>query len=124
MATVSVQDGTLFVELRRWDKILAVHGSLRIPLTHVTAASSGPAPPVPWLRKIVGTNVPGVMAAGTFFDRHGFAFYDYHAGTECLLLEIDHEFYKNAVIEIDPPQTATEAAALVAAALVKARGSP
>ena len=119
MATVSIDDGILFVELRVWDKILSVHGSLRVPLTHVKRAEAGPAPPIPWFTKLVGANIPGVKAAGTFWDTGGFAFYDYSASSECLLLELEHEFYKRAVIEIDPPQNPTDCAMLINTALAQ-----
>ncbi len=97
-----------------------MHGSLHVPLAHVTAAASGPAPNVPWFSKLIGTNMPGVIAAGTFFDDGGWAFYDYRAGSECLLLDLDHEHYKRAVVEIDSPQTAAGAARQIAAAIGRA----
>jgi len=122
MATISIEGGTLIVALRTWDKILAVHGSLHVPLAHVTAAASGPAPNVPWFSKLIGTNMPGVIAAGTFFDDGGWAFYDYRAGSECLLLDLDHEHYKRAVVEIDSPQTAAGAARQIAAAIGQGGG--
>jgi hypothetical protein len=120
MATITIEDGMLNVHLRLWDRILAVHGSLHVPLTHVKSASAGACPPVPWFSKLVGTDFPGVVAAGTFFDKSGWMFYDYGAGHECLFLELEHEFYKRAAIEIDPPQTAGSAAAQISAALAAA----
>jgi hypothetical protein len=124
VAAVSIEDGTLVADMRLWDKILAVHGSLRIPLSHVRAAKAGPAPPIPWFRKVVGTDVPWVIAAGTFLDNRGWAFYDYRANANCLMLDLEHEFYKVVVIEIDPPQTAVEAAEQITAALAELAGAP
>ena len=91
MAKLSIADGVITIELRLWDKILAVHGSLRIPLEDVVSASAGPPPPVPWFTKLVGTNAPGIAAMGTFFTHEGLAFYDYAAGHRSLILEMRHE---------------------------------
>jgi hypothetical protein len=117
MASVNIADGVLHVELRFWDKILAVHGALHIPLAHVRAARADTAPPVPWFSKLIGTNAPGLKAAGTFFTSDGLAFYDYGAGAECLVLELEHETYKLAVIEIDRPDSAAAAAQRITIAL-------
>jgi hypothetical protein len=120
MATATIADGTLHLELRSWDKILALHGSLHIPLAHITAASSGPAPPVPWFSplKLVGASIPGFMAAGTFYSGdHGLVFYDYGAGHQCLIVDLEHERYQQIVIEIDPPQDAEAMAAQLSEAI-------
>ncbi len=122
MATASITGGILSLELRPWDVVMAVHGSLNIPLEHITGATSGPAPPIPWFIpfKLIGASIPGVKAAGTFYSPdHGIVFYDYGAGRDCLILELQHETYKQVVIEIDPPQTAAAAAAQVTEALAK-----
>jgi hypothetical protein len=118
MASIRIADDTLHVDLRLWDRILAIHGSLDIPLEHVKSATAGPAPPVPWLRA-PGTGLPGVVIAGSFWSKEsGWAFYDYHGSAgDCLILELDHEHYSRAVVEIDPPQTTSEAAAQITAAL-------
>ncbi len=106
MATATIDGGILHLELRTWDKVLAVHGSLHIPLQHITAARADTAPPVPMWTKLIGTNFPGWKAAGTFFTSDGLAFYDYDAGQTCLVLTLDHERITTAVVELDPPQSA------------------
>lgn len=121
MAKLSITGGVITIELRLWDKILAVHGSLHIPLENVISASAGPPPPVPWFTKLMGTNAPGIAAMGTFFTHEGLAFYDYAAGHRSLILEMRHEHCVRAIVEIDAPQTADGAAADIEAALAGAR---
>lgn len=116
MATATIDGGVLHLELRRWDKFLAVHGSLHIPLEHITAARADTAPPVPVWTKLIGTNFPGWKAAGTFFTSDGLAFYDYDAGSTCLVLDLNHERIHRAVVELDAPQTAESVAADIQAA--------
>jgi hypothetical protein len=120
MATASIVGTTLHLELRPWDKFMALHGSFDIPLEHITDVSSGTAPPVPWFSpfKLLGASIPGFAAAGTFYSPdHGLVFYDYGAGHQCLILEIAHERYKQIVIEIDPPQSAETVAGQVREAM-------
>ncbi len=110
MATATIQDGALHIELRAWDALLAMHGSLHIPLEHITSARAETAPPVPLWTKLMGTSFPGWKAMGTFFTSDGFAFYDYDAGSTCLVLGLNHERIKTAVIELDPPGDAARIA--------------
>jgi len=120
MAAIAVCEGTVHIQLRLWDKVLAVHGSLRIPLDHIESVGVEPAPPVPWFTKLIGANIPGVLAAGTFFTKGGLAFYDYGAGVECLVLELTHEKFVRAIVEVDPPQSAEQVAVQIRDALTSA----
>jgi hypothetical protein len=123
VASATIADGVLTLSLRTWDKIFSVHGSLHIPLEHISDVSSGPAPAVPILSKVIGTNMPGVLAAGTFFDSHGLLFYDYGADAECLILDVDHERFHRVVVEIDAPQTAAAVVQHVKAAIAAPRAT-
>jgi len=115
MATATIENDTLIIALRTWDAILAVHATLRLPLQHITAARAETAPPVPLWTKLVGTNFPGWKAAGTFFTSDGLAFYDYDAGQSCLVLDLNHEFYSQAIVELDGADPEDVAAQIMAA---------
>ncbi len=105
MAHIEIENGTVRVQLSTAEKFWAVHGSLAIPLAHITRAhvetESG------WnhfWRKIVGTGAPGLKMAGTFWVNGGFAFLDYGSGENCLVLDTQHETYKSVIVQIDPDQ--------------------
>jgi len=70
MATIGIVGTDLVVSLSPLEKILALHGDLRVPLSTVELACSEPHP---WraLRGIraPGTGVPGLIAYGTY--QHG-----------------------------------------------------
>ncbi len=105
MARISIESNTIGITLSGMDKIWAVHGSLQVPLAHVTLAhvedENG------WQhmwRKLIGTNAPGLKMAGTFFVPGGLAFLDYSDGRNCLVLETQHERYKQIIVQPDRDQ--------------------
>lgn len=105
MAKVSIESNAVLVTLSTTDKILAVHGSLRIPLAHVKRAQvedeSG------WQQmflKLIGTNAPGIKMAGTFYLDGGLAFLDYAGGRACLVLQTTHETYAQVIVQTDRDQ--------------------
>lgn len=105
MARISIESNGVSIVLSTMDKIWAVHGSLQIPLAHVTLArvedENGWAHM--W-RKLIGTNAPGMKMAGTFFMQGGLAFLDYGDGRNCLVLDTQHERYKTVIIQPDRDQ--------------------
>ena len=102
MATVKIDQQNLRVDLGTWDKVWAFHGSLTIPLDHVrdvVVADEGT-----WSRawtKLIGTSLPGLKTAGTFFSKDGMVFCDYNDGKGCLEISVEHEFYSKLVIQLD-----------------------
>ncbi len=105
MARVAIENNNVQVQLSGADKFWGFHGSLQIPLSHVTQArvedENG------WVhmwRKIAGTAVPGVKMAGTFFMEGGLAFVDYEDGRSCLVLQTQHERYRVVIVQPDRDQ--------------------
>ena len=102
MAKVSIESNTVNVGLSDLDKFWAFHGSLSVPLAHITSArvedENGWAHM--W-RKLVGTNAPGLKMAGTFFMPGGLAFLDFADGKNCVVLETQHESYKYVIVQLD-----------------------
>jgi hypothetical protein len=105
MARISIESNIIGIQLSTMDKIWAVHGSLQIPMAHVTLArveeENG------WThfwRKLAGTSAPGLKMAGTFFVPGGLAFLDYSDGRSCLVLETQHETYKQVIVQPDRDQ--------------------
>ena len=112
MARIELEPSRVSVLLNPLDGVLALHGSLHIPYSHIKSARHTPVPP-DWFRGIrIGTNVPGVKVAGTFFTGEGRIFYDFHDPLRCLTFELAHETYKQVVVEVnrdqDPATLATQ----------------
>jgi hypothetical protein len=105
MARISIESNRVAIVLSPMDKLWAIHGSLQIPLAHITLARVEDENGWDHLwRKIVGTNAPGLKMAGTFFMDGGLAFLDYGDGRNCLVLETQHERYKTVIIQTERDQ--------------------
>lgn len=105
MAHIELEAGRVGVRMSPLDEILALHGSLHIPYSHIRSVVFEPVPPA-WFRGIrIGTNVPGVKVAGTFFTGEGAIFYDFHDPNRCLTFELDHEHYRRVVVQVDEDQS-------------------
>lgn len=105
MARIVIESNNVQIQLSPFDKLWAVHGSLTIPLAHVTLArvedENG------WAHmwgKVIGTNAPPFKMAGTFYLPGGLAFLDYADGRNCLVLETLHETYKRVIVQLDRDQ--------------------
>ncbi len=118
MTEVEIVNGHLRVVVEGFDKVLALRSTLEVPLTHVRGASQDPDA----LRerhglRLGGTSLPGVIAAGTFFDGQWW-FLDVHHPEEAVKIDLDHEHYAALVVEVADP------VATVRAINVAIRGLP
>ena len=80
MVDVSVGDGKLTLRVRGVDKLLALKSSLEIPLGHISGIHADPAIAHGWYHgiRLPGTNIPGVLTAGTFYQHGQRIFWDVH----------------------------------------------
>jgi hypothetical protein len=62
------------------DKLWALKSSLEIPLEHIAGIRAGPSAAHGWWHgwKLAGTELPGVIAAGTFYRNGQRVFSDVH----------------------------------------------
>jgi hypothetical protein len=121
MVRVSVNGDRLHFEVERWDKLWALKSQLDIPLAHVRAVRADPEPARGWWHglRMPGTQIPGLLTAGSFYQSGGFVFYDVHDPERTVVLDLDHEHYKQLVIEVEDPAATV---ALVQSALGTKRG--
>ena len=64
--------------------------------------------------KLPGTNVPGVLTAGTFYQDGRRVFWDVHDPDNTVVIELKDERYNELIVEVADPNAAV---ALVKAAL-------
>ena len=122
MTEVEIANGYLRVVVEGFDKVLALKSSVEVPLTHVRGASQDPDT----LRerhglRLGGTSLPGVVAAGTFFDGRWW-FLDVHHPELAVKIELDHEHYAALIVEVENPDE-TVAAINAAVAALASSGS-
>lgn len=118
MAHIRVKGDLLLIDLSLVDKILAIHGSLQIPLQHI--ASVQVADENGWKmmwRKIIGTNAAGIRMAGTFVSTDGLIFCDFKDGKSCVQMDLEHETYKQLVVQLDDSENPNRVAARIRSAL-------
>jgi hypothetical protein len=116
MVTVSLDGDRIRFEVEGWDKLWALKSQLEIPLAHVTGVRMDPDAARGWWHgiKFPGTNIPGILTAGTFYQNDGVVFYDVHDPEQAIVLDLDHERYSKLVIGVEQP---AETVAMIKAAI-------
>lgn len=103
MATVRVENEALGVEIDGIHALLSFQSSFRVPWSHVKSATAD-APPLNQLYKGIqnlGTHIPGVIAAGTYFTSRGRVFWDARVGQELVCIDLQDEKYDELVLGVD-----------------------
>ena len=110
MVDLSISDGRLILHVRGADKLWAFKSSLEIPLAHITQVRADPAIAHGWWHglRVPGTNVPGVITAGTFYQDGKRVFWDVHNPDNTVVIELKDERYNELIVEVDNPQMAVE----------------
>ena len=110
MASISVTDDRLVIEITGLDKLWTLKSRLVIPLAHVRGATADPGiVREPKGMRTVGTRLPRVITAGTF-RRHGErVFWDVRDPSRAVVIELaDQEHYRRLVVEVPDPRAAVE----------------
>src|SRR5674476_764824 len=108
MVEITVENGRVHFDVQNWDKLWALRSRLEIPVEHIHGVRIDPEPAKGWWHglKLPGTQIPGLLTAGTFFQDGDWVFYDVHEPERTIVLDLDHEHYKRLVIEVADPATA------------------
>jgi hypothetical protein len=103
MATVTIDHDTLTVELSLTERVITLHGSITIPLEHVSGVSREHVS-FPWFSALrVGAAIPFVKIAGSFWNADGWIFYDYRDPAACVTFTLHDEKFRALVVQIDDP---------------------
>jgi hypothetical protein len=108
VAEVELTRDALIVHVRGMDRLWALRSRLEIPLAHVVNAEADPDLARAWWQGIRsgGTQVPGVITAGTFHQEGERFFWDVHDPEKTVVIRLKDERYARLVIEVeDPPAT-------------------
>jgi hypothetical protein len=119
MVNVVVEGDRVRFEVEGWDQLWALKSQLEIPLAHIQAVRADPEPARGWWHgiRLPGTQIPGLLTAGSFYQSGGFVFYDVHDPERTVVIELDHEHYQRLVIEVaDPADVVARIRSAIAAA--------
>jgi hypothetical protein len=105
MVRVTIEGNRARFEVEGWDKLWAFKSQLEIPLEHITSARLDPEAARGWWHglRVPGTQIPGIITAGTYYQKDGAVFFDVHDTDKTIVLELEHEHYKRLVIEVENP---------------------
>jgi hypothetical protein len=110
MVDLSVSDGKLVLRVQGADKLWAFKSSLEIPLQHVAGIRADPSIAHGWWHgfRVPGTNIPGVLTAGTFYQDGQRVFWDVHNPDNTVVIDLHDERYNELVVEVADPNGAVE----------------
>ncbi|MGC1373061.1 MAG: hypothetical protein WA824_13075 [Candidatus Sulfotelmatobacter sp.] len=116
MVDISISDSLLVLHVHGSDKLWALKSSLEIPLAHVAEIRADPSVAHGWWHglRMPGTNIPGVLTAGTFYQDGKRVFWDVHNPDKTVVLELRDERYNELIVEVADPSATV---AMVKAAL-------
>jgi hypothetical protein len=105
MAQITVEGDTLVVNVEGLDKLWALKSRLDIPLANVRGATVDPGIVAGFKGiKRSGTNVPGVLTAGTFHTDGERVFWDVHNPTKAIVIELADNDYARLIVQVDNPR--------------------
>ena len=115
MVSITIERDRVRFNVEGMHKLWSLKSQLEIPLEHIRSARVDPEPARGWFHglRLPGTQIPGILTAGTFYWNGEWVFYDVHDPEKTIVLELDHEHYKRLVLEVEDP--AAEVATLNAA---------
>jgi len=116
LVSVSVLADRAVFDVEGLHQLWAFRSHLEIPLTHITGVEFDPDQVGRWWHgwKLLGTDCPGLFAAGTFYYHGELVFWDVRDPDKTIVVSLDHERYKKLIIEVADP---AEAAGRLRAAL-------
>jgi hypothetical protein len=110
MVDVSIEGDRIHLEVQALDKLWSFRSHLDFPLAHVTSVRADPEPARGWWHgiRLLGSQIPGILTAGTFYEQGGVVFYDVHDPELTIVLELNHERYERLIVEVEDPAAAVK----------------
>ena len=106
MVTISVEGDRVRFEVEGWDKVWALKSQLEIPLEHIQSVRVDPEAARGWWHglRMPGTQIPGVITAGTFYQHGRRVFYDVHDTDNTIVIALNHEKFDQLIVEVADPE--------------------
>ena len=105
MVQITVSAGVATFEIEGLDKLWSLKSRLEIPLAHIRGVRADPGVARGWWHgiKAPGTNLPGVITAGMFYQHGKRVFWDVHDPEQTVVIELVDERYDELIIEVADP---------------------
>src|ERR1019366_6301582 len=110
MVDLSISGGSLELRVLGIDRLWALKSSLEIPVHHIAGIRADPEVARGWWHGIhmPGTDIPGVLTAGTFYQQGKRVFWDVHNPESTVIIELRDERYDELIVEVADPQLTVE----------------
>jgi hypothetical protein len=108
MVNVSIEGDRAVFDVQGMHQLWALRSRLEIPLTHIAGVECDPEQVGQWWHgwKLIGTDMPGLFAAGTFYYHGELVFWDVRDPERTIVVSLVHERYKKLIIEVEDPAAA------------------
>jgi hypothetical protein len=105
MTTIEIAGTDLLVHVQGFDRFLALKSELRVPLDHVAGAEPAGAEARELFHgfRASGSNIPGVVVAGSFWEHQGHVFWDVHHAERAVAIRLHDEKYVKLIVEVEDP---------------------
>lgn len=96
------------LHVRGADRLWALKSSLEIPLEHIAGVRADPSIAHGWFHgvRMGGTQIPGVLTAGTFYQHGQRIFWDVHHPDNTVVIDLQDERYNELIVEVADPSAA------------------
>lgn len=110
MVELHIAGAALALHVKGADQLWAFKSSLEIPLEHIAGIRADPSVAHGWFHgiKMPGTNIPGVLTAGTFYHHGRRVFWDVHHPDKTIVIELKDDRYDELIVEVADPAAAVE----------------
>ena len=110
MVDLSISGGRLVLNVRGADKLWTLKSSLAIPLEHIAGIRADPSVAHGWWHglRLAGTNIPGVITAGTFYQDGQRVFWDVHDPESTVVIKLHDERYAELIVGVADPKAAVD----------------
>ena len=102
---VTIESDRAVFTVQGWDKLWSLRSRLELPLAHITGVEANVDQVNQWWHgfKVIGTDVPGLFAAGTFYYHGELVFWDVRDPANTIVVSLDHERYRKLIVEVADP---------------------
>jgi hypothetical protein len=110
MVEISIDGSTAVFTVQGLDKLWSLRSRLEIPLAHIRDVHADASPAMGWFQglKVLGTGVPNVFRAGTFYQDGGWVFWDVRHPEKAIVVELHDERFQRLVVEVADPAAAIQ----------------
>jgi hypothetical protein len=106
MVEVTIEGKTAVFAVQGSHKLWALRSRLEIPLANIKEVHTDPSAKLGWFQglKVLGTHVPNMFRAGSFYQDGGWVFWDVRHPDKTVVVELQDEEFQRLVVEVSDPE--------------------